>query len=237
MNFFYRNDIKMTSGKIIAQLCHAAMLPLLSVAEKKDNGIFINAEYARKYMESLIVENMVITPLGSSVFFDIVDSNKKNCHLIFDTGKTVFNGVFTATAFVFVDRDDLLTDVIDYEKMSYSETNVRQVYLINYNKKRDFNAVARDAIIACVQDIITNASPMSEKLFFCKGGEFYSWMMGGFPKIALISKNIDEQIKKIDDEGVISVSVGNKDLMDSVVVISPQNRSVVDNITSGLRLY
>lgn len=237
MNFFYRNDIKMTSGKIMAQLCHAAMLPLLSVAEKSDKGIFIDAKYAKKYMEALVGEGIVITPLSSSAFFDIVGSNEKNCHLIFDTGKTVFNGVFTATAFAFIEREDLLVDVIDYEKMNYSETNVRQVYLINYSKKRDFNEIAKDAIVACIEDIVSNAKNISDKLFFCVNGDFYSWFMGGFPKIALISKNIDDQLVKVDEEGIVSISVSNKSIEDSVVVLSPQNRELADKVTCGLRLY
>lgn len=237
MNFFYRNDIKMTSGKIIAQLCHAAMLPLLSVAEKTDKGILINAEYAKKYIRALTEGGVTIAPLDSSAFFKFVSLNKKHCHLIFDTGKTVFNGVFTATSFVFLDDPDLVTDVIDYESVSYAHTDVRQVYLINYIKKRDFNVVARDAIIACVEDIIKNADNTSGKLFFCQNGNFYSWFMGGFPKIALISKNINEQIESMDSNGIVNFSISSDAMKDSVVVISPQDRRLVDLVTSNLRLY
>lgn len=237
MDFFYRNDVKMTSGKVLAQLCHAAMLPLLSIAKKNDEGFYIKNSYAKEYMAELLNKNINIIPLESNEFFKKRECNKDNCHLIFDTGKTVFNGVFTATAMLLISEQKLSVKVVDYENAKYNETKTRQVFVINYGEKRDFFIVAKDAIRACVSDIINSGEVISENLFFDANSCFHSWFLGGFPKIALISKNIAEQKEAMIKLGVTGLSINNDLMNDSILVLSPQDRFLVDQITSGLRLY
>lgn len=194
LKIYYRSDLNMPRGKIIAQCSHALGALILGCFDFDKRKLKCTEKSIRQ-----LIESVAIAPLGDAEFHQ-----KTFCIQIHDQGRTVFKGVSTLTAGLSLDENIL--KIIDFKENSYEQElgtyPVRTLQLVNKQyARKNFEQAVLDAVKFQGEFLLKT---------LLEGGlnqrpEFLAWAKGSFAKIVLVC---DEEFLKNLSEKSLTAPVG-----------------------------
>ncbi len=229
---YYRKNINMPRGKLIAQCSHALSSFLLGCFDF--NQLKFKTTDIDLFMDAILSTTLI--PLEDDEFYKI---SHDFLILIEDNGRTVFNGEKTITCGLLIDLS--LKNKLLYEKnrnfQEEQKLNTRLIQIIDKNfAKIDFN---RTIHLSVIQQSLHLLQLMQQKNF-CSTQEFLEWTQGSFTKITLISHDnfLDLLKDNLSKVNLLTDKIDNQPITwnEKSCVIGPVSKEKIDFLTKNLKM-
>ncbi|MBI6882429.1 peptidyl-tRNA hydrolase [Pseudomonas putida] len=237
-----RTDLKMRTGKMVAQSGHAGMRVVTSRLRKRGSVFSISAgdeALLRQFVESPEVRVSLV--FGQN---DLTEgtADGRDFHLIIDNGATEFAGVRTMTC----GASGIFPKCQDPEDISVADTGVippvRQFFILSREGDASKAVAMEMAVIGCVTELhkLVEHDVDSGDFFIDPTREdhaFGDWILNGYPKIGLqvpTHGDLDRLKTSLSSAGITSTIVERGAC--KMLVTTPSAVSKISPVTSTLKL-
>lgn len=242
LEILMRTDLKMRTGKMVAQAGHAAMMVVISRLRGRGEDLVMSAadvKLLRAFIKNPDVRADLVFGQNDLTERPLADAN---FHLIIDNGATEFHGVKTMTcgAGGIFARDPAPEPICTPD--SGAPANARQYFIVSREDAPLKSTSLEMAAIGCITELEKLIVYVPDGSGDCviersANPAFFEWISNGYPKIGLQVPVHDDLVvlqSKLKDAGVQSTMVWHYGC--SMLVTSPAYSDTIAPVTSGLKL-